>query len=200
VTAAMHKVRRQRGGDDPPSRLKRRRRKAQAAKAAAEAAQTGVAELDTQLNANAAQSRKIEVALQRTRDEAARLRKTLKAAAKDRAKLRSDRKKARRATAKAQQKAHSADAKYDQIVLTEMVRREKERDLSDASRDKHSRTTGRAADNVPSGAVARKAIESAPTDASNSAARPPKSERPDLGTATATRTAARKTAEAGRGQ
>jgi chromosome segregation ATPase len=184
VTITVPKVDQKSRGEDAPSMVKRRRRKAQAAKAAADTARAGVAELDIRIKTNAAQSRADERALRRAQEEIARLKKAIKAAAKDHARLCSARDKARKDAAKAQRKAGSADAKYDQAVLAEIVRREKERDLATATRDK---STG-------------KTPQSARTGAGNATGQIPPPETPDLGTATATRTAARKTEAAGQGK
>ncbi|MDT4985935.1 MAG: hypothetical protein QOI74_29 [Micromonosporaceae bacterium] len=115
------------------SKLDRRRGKAQAAKAAAEAAQARVTALDGRLGANAAEADEHKAAMRRTRDEVNRRKKALKASDKQREQLRAMRKKAEAAAAKAQRRSQAADDRYDQAVLAELVRREKDRDLANAS-------------------------------------------------------------------
>lgn len=117
-------------GADRSSTLDRRRAKAQQARTAAEAGQAKVAELEGRLRANADQNEQHETALQRALQEASRLKKDLKALAKERAKLRTTRRKARTTAEKRQRKARVAEGKYDQSVLAEMVRREKEADAA----------------------------------------------------------------------
>jgi chromosome segregation ATPase len=121
------------------SALDRRRAKAQSAKDTAERAQARVADLDAKLRANEAHVERQQTALRRARDETARLKQELKAAAKQLAALTGARKKARAAAAKARDKAANADAKYDQVVLAEIVRREKDR--ADAAAAAGGRTT-----------------------------------------------------------
>ena len=60
----------------------------------------------------------------------AALKKAIKATGKQKDQLESARKDARRAAAQAQQRAAAAEAKYDRAVLAEIVRREKDHDLS----------------------------------------------------------------------
>jgi chromosome segregation ATPase len=149
------------------SKLNRRRDKVQSAKTATEAAQRRLDGLDDQLAADAAQAQQHEAALRRASDEVARRKKALKASAKTHQRLAASRKKAAAALAKAQQKAQTAETKYDEAVLATMVRRERDRDL--------------AAHQQPTGTTA--AVNAAP-------------ERPAIASQTATDTAARKTADA----
>lgn len=109
------------------SALDRRRVKAQTAKDTADRAHARVADLDATLRANEAHAERQQIALRRARDETARLKQELKAAAKERAALTAARKKARDKAAKARDKAANAEARYDQVVLAEIVRREKDR-------------------------------------------------------------------------
>jgi hypothetical protein len=115
------------------SNLDRRRGKAQTAKDAADQAQAGVADLDAQLAANATQAQQDQAALQRAHDEVIRLKRSLKDAAKESIALQGRRKKASAAAVKAQAKAQAAEAKYDEVVLAEIVRREKDRDRAAAA-------------------------------------------------------------------
>ena len=112
------------------SALNRRREKLQANKAAARAAIDAVADLDARLDHNSSQTRENEAALQAALDQVAALKKAIKATGKQKVQLDSARKDARRAAAQAQQRAAAAEAKYDRAVLAEIVRREKDHDLS----------------------------------------------------------------------
>ncbi|HLL65784.1 MAG TPA: hypothetical protein VK453_08540 [Micromonosporaceae bacterium] len=116
----------QRHDSDAQPKLHRRRDKAEAAKAAADKARADLSALDDQVKANAAETRDNETALEHARDEVIRLKRAIKASGKSRGKLRAARKKALNVVGKADRKARAAEAKYDQIVLTEMVRREKD--------------------------------------------------------------------------
>lgn len=131
------------------STLERRRGRSLAANQAAEQARADAQRAEAQLEANTAQTAEHETALQHAMDEAARLRKALKALTKQRGKLRSARKEARRSASKAQRRARTAEAKYDRSVLAEMVRREKEGDRADAGQ--------RPTDPEPSGDAAESA-------------------------------------------
>jgi hypothetical protein len=105
-----------------------------------------VADLDARLKSNAEQAEQQEGALQRALDEAGRLKKLLKSAAKERAKLRTERGRAAAAVGKKQARAEAAEAKYDQAVLQEIVRREKEKDRAAAhATDSATSGTGPAA-------------------------------------------------------
>jgi chromosome segregation ATPase len=115
------------------SRLDRRRGKVQAAKAAADAAQVRVTALDGRLAANAAEAQEHKTALRRLRGEVNRLKEALKVSDKQREQLRAARKKAEAGAAKAQRRSQAADHKYDEVVLAELVRRERDRDLAAAS-------------------------------------------------------------------
>jgi chromosome segregation ATPase len=119
--------------DHDTSALDRRRNKAQAAKDAADRAQANVAELDARLSALTTQTQQDQSALQRAQDEVTRLKRAVKAAAKEGATLQARRKKASAAVLKSQAKAQAAEARYDEAVLAEIVRREKDRDRAAAS-------------------------------------------------------------------
>jgi hypothetical protein len=113
--------------------LDRRRDRAAAAAHAAEKAQAGVTELDRRLETNANLTRQQSQALRNAVAEANRLKRAVKASAKERDRLTRARKKAVTRADKAKAKAGSADAKYTKTVLAELVRREKERDRAAAS-------------------------------------------------------------------
>jgi chromosome segregation ATPase len=106
--------------------LDRRRDRADVARKAAEAAQARVADLDARLAAGEEQLREHEAALEAARQEITRRKKAIKATGKQRGKLQKARDAAWRAAAKSRRKAVAADAKYDKVVLAEMVRREKD--------------------------------------------------------------------------
>jgi len=112
------------------SALNRRREKLQASKTAARTAIDAVADLDARLDDNSSQTRENEAALQAALDQVAALKKAIKSAGKQKLQLISARKDARRAAAQARQRAAAAEAKYDRAVLAEIVRREKDHDLS----------------------------------------------------------------------
>jgi chromosome segregation ATPase len=111
--------------DGGTSTLDRRRDRAEAARKAAEAAQARVADLDAQLAAGEAQLREHEAALEQARQEITRRKQAIKATGRQRGKLQKARDAAWRAAAKSRRKAVVADAKYDKVVLADMVRREK---------------------------------------------------------------------------
>jgi hypothetical protein len=113
-----------------PSVLDRRRQKMQATRTAAQDAGAAVDELDTRLDTNSSETREHEAALHTALDRVAALKKAIKAAGKQNSRLASSRKDARRAAARAQQRAAGAEARYDRAVLADMLRREKDRDLS----------------------------------------------------------------------
>jgi chromosome segregation ATPase len=144
--------------------LNRRRDQASAAATAAEKAQAGVTELDNRLKTNATLTTQQNQALRNAVAEVNRLKRSLKAAAKEREQLTKARKKAVDKAAKSKAKAAEAEAKYDKVVLADLVRREKEKDRA------------------------------ASPSASNGKASRPAPEQTDTATATAVRTAARKTA------
>ncbi|MET0189093.1 MAG: hypothetical protein ABW212_08860 [Pseudonocardia sediminis] len=114
----------------PPSALDKRRAKLQSARLADEQAAAAVAELDGQLRDNTESNRQNDASLTILRDRVAELEKTLKADAKKGAKLRKARDRAREVRAEAQQRAVTAEAKYERAVLADLVRREKDNDLS----------------------------------------------------------------------
>jgi hypothetical protein len=113
--------------------LNRRRDQASAAATAAEKAQAGVTELDNRLKTNATLTTQQSQALRNAVAEANRLKRALKAAAKEKDQLTQARKKAVAKAAKSKAKAAEAEAKYDKIVLAELVRREKEKDRASGS-------------------------------------------------------------------
>lgn len=153
--------------------IDRRREKADAAGTAAGQAQTAVTDIDNQLKTIASLTDQQEQSLRRAQDEAARLKQALKAAAKRKAELVKQRKKAVVRAGRASAKAKAAEAKYDKEVLAEIVRREKEKDRQPAK-------TGPA--------------QTGPTQT----AADPAPEKENAATATARGTAARKTAAAAR--
>jgi hypothetical protein len=117
---------------DRPSPLDRRRDKAAAAASAAEKAQAGVTELDHRLATNGSLTKQQSQALRNALAEANRLKRALKAGAKERDRLAKARKRAVARADKAKARAGSADAKYSTSVLAELVRREKEKDRAAA--------------------------------------------------------------------
>ena len=149
------------------SALDRRREKLQANKTAARAAIDAVADLDARLDRNSSQTREYEAALQAAVDRVAALKKAIKAAGKQQVQLDSARKDAQRAAAQAQQRAAAAEAKYDRAVLAEIVRREKDHDLS-----LHSPTAsaGTAASDAPFGATSTIAGDTARATAARTTA------------------------------
>ena len=136
-------------------------------------------DIDRQLETLASLTEQQEQALRRAAEEPTRLKRSLKAAAKRRAELTKERRKAVAKAERARAKAALAEAKYDKEVLAELVRREKEKDRAGSSTGPRS-SRGRA---------------SRRPAATERAARP---EHPDEATQTARRTAARKTAKAAR--
>ena len=161
--------------------LDRRRDKAGSAGAAAAAARAAVTDVDHQLKTIASLTEQQQQALHRATEEIARLKRALKAAAKRRAELVKERKKAVARAEQAKAKAKAAEAKYDKEVLADLVRREKEKDRAGPSAPEQSDGHGPAR-----GRAARPAkADTAP-------------EQPDEATRTAKRTAARKTAKAAR--
>jgi chromosome segregation ATPase len=161
--------------------LDSRRDKAAAAASAAEKAQAGVAELENRLQTNATLTTQQTQALRNAEAEAKRLKRSLKLTAKERSRLAAARKKAAARAAKARQKQQAAEAKYDKVVLADIVRREKERDRAQLSPENDL-----ASPTAPTRATAR-----TPATVAD-----PPPEQPDAATSMATRTAARKTAAA----
>jgi hypothetical protein len=115
------------------SALDRRREKARIAQEAAERAQESAAVVDAQITANTAQAERDQAALRHAHDEIVRLKRALKSAAKDRTALQKRHGKAGAAATKAQGRAQRAEKRYDEAVLAEIVRREKDRDRAAAS-------------------------------------------------------------------
>ena len=122
------------GADTQESELDQRRDKLQAARATAENAAAEVEALDQHLETNAAVRRARETDLRTAMDRVAAAKKATKANAKDDDKLRTARKDARQVADQAQHKAATAETKYDRAVLADLVRREKDSDLSAHSR------------------------------------------------------------------
>jgi chromosome segregation ATPase len=151
--------------------LDRRRDKAQGAKDTADKARDHVADLDARISTNAGQAQQDQAALHQAQDEVTRLKRALKTAAKEDAVLQTRRKKASTAAVKAEVKAKAAEAKYDQAMLADMVRREKARDRS--------------------AAAATAKVDAPPADTTSVA---PSAQQPTARPATATRTAPRRTA------
>jgi hypothetical protein len=112
--------------------LDRRREKAAQAGAAAAQARSAVTDLDHQLDTvrNLAEQQKQR--LRQALDETARLKRSIKAAAKRRDELVKQRKKAVAKADQARGKAAVAETKYDKEVLADLVRREKEKNRSAA--------------------------------------------------------------------
>jgi hypothetical protein len=118
-------------GDAPArSALDRRRDKMQATSRIAVAAAAKVDALDKQLDADTNKRHRHEATLKSALDSVAVQKKALKATTKDRDRHRAARRAARSAAAKARRSAVAAEAKYDRAVLADMVRREKDHDLS----------------------------------------------------------------------
>jgi chromosome segregation ATPase len=164
------------GAAEPASPLERSRARSSEARSTLEAARKRLSGLDGELARNASQSSTDETALRSAMDEIKRLKKALKEGEKQRRKLLTARKRAADATAKAEEKARKAEAKYDRAVLADMIQRTKEQDRRTAST--------KAPDNGAAATAAGPALPPA-TDAT---------EAEDLGTATARETAARTTA------
>jgi chromosome segregation ATPase len=121
-------------GRDPASTLDRRRDKAQTAKDAVDNARAEAATVDAHLKDTASRTRQHREALKRAQAEVARLKKDLKAFTKEHGKLTAARKKARAAVAKAANRLKTAEAKYDQVVLADIIRRERDRDQAETAR------------------------------------------------------------------
>lgn len=112
------------------SALDRRRRTLQRARGAGDAATAAVAELDRQIDANATQGRSHEAALEAALIQVTALKKAIKASAREAVRLRAARKVARERALKAQQRSAAAERRYDDAMLTELVRRAKAEDLA----------------------------------------------------------------------
>lgn len=162
--------------DAQPTPLDRRRDKRQLAMTTKDAALADVASLDEQLTTNAGALTGYEADLQATLDRVATVKKTIKATTKDRDRLRTERKKAGKVAAKAEQRATAAEAKYDRAVLADMLRREKDNDLS-AHTPSSSGTTPSAAATPVAGDTAAADTTAADTTAQSgtdsAAAKPP---------------------------
>ena len=154
------------------SKLDSRRDQATTAATAAKQAQAEVTELEGRLQTNANHTTTQAQALRNAEAEISRLKRSLKAAAKEKSRLTTARKKAVSQAAKAKAKQATAESKYDKALLADLLRREKERDRTEAGQ--------------PNAAAKR-------TRTATPAADPPP-EQPDPGTVTAVKTAARRTA------
>jgi hypothetical protein len=150
------------------------------------ASKAKVTSLDEQLEMNSAARREHEANLQAALDTVAGLKKAIKKADKQRAKLRAARKNARRADAKARQRASTAEAKYDRALLADLVRREKDRDMSQHTEPALPATEAPPVPVTPPPARAGALPQSQPTAALADPPPPPA----ENGTPTATRTRA----------
>jgi hypothetical protein len=162
--------------DSTPSTLDRRREKMQTTKAAAGNTAASVESLDQQLESNATRRTGHEADLQATLDKVAGLKKSIKAAAKEHDRLRAARKDARRVATRMRHRADQAEARYDAAVLADMLRREKDHDLS-----VHN---GAASDSTASDSSASEPTASEPTPAPTR----PRSTRATTARTTASRT------------
>ena len=180
------------------SMLDSRRDKAATAANAAEKAQAGVTELDNRLQTNASLTTQQIQALRNAEAEANRLKRSLKLIAEERTRLTAARKKAVAQAAQAQKKQQAAEAKYDKIVLAEIVRREKERDRAQPSpeSDQAQATESDRAQPTRESDRASTTNRTRASTRTRPAVADPAPEQPDAATKTATRTAARKTAAA----
>ena len=155
------------------STLDSRRDKVTAATTAAEQAEEGVAQLDHRLQANATLAKQQKQVLRNAKAEIARLKLALTGIEQEKAQLTTARKKAVARAKRARNKREKAEAKYDRLLLADIVRREKERH-SDQEFAAASSAAGPSRTVVPD----------------------PPPEQPDPATTTAVRTAARTTATA----
>ena len=200
------------------SPLDNRRAKSTAANAAAEKARAGVTELEHRLQTNANQIEQQTQALRHAEAEAKRLKRALKVADAERARLTKQRAKAAARAEKAQARAQAAEAKYDQVVLAELVKREKARDRAEAANG----TAAPASQPAPAQSASAQSASAQDTPAQDTpaqdtptrrkvtqgtsarvpaqrrAAPDPPPEKPDPGTAEAVKTAARRTRRAAR--
>lgn len=143
--------------DPQETPLDQRRDKLQKARATAESASAEVEDLDRRLETNAAVRKAGETDLRRAMDRVAAAKKADKAHAKDDDKLRTARKDAGQVADHAQHKAETAEAKYDRAVLADLVRREKDHDLSAHSHDGVDDTAGGGGDRSDSDRTSNRA-------------------------------------------
>jgi chromosome segregation ATPase len=178
------------------SQLDRRREQATSAASAADKAQAGVTELDNRLQTNASMTRQQKQTLRNAEAEVTRIKRSLKAAAKERDQLTRARKKAVAKVDKARSKAEAADAKYEKSVLADMVRREKIKDRAEAARPPAESSSTELQPVLERSPVPVKTAAATSTRRGRTTrtATADSTERPDAGTTTAKRTAARKTA------
>jgi chromosome segregation ATPase len=145
--------------------IDRRRDRAGAAGAAAGKAQAAVTDIDNQLKTIAGLTEQQQQALRHALDEAARLKRSLKAAEKRKGELLKERRKAVAKAEAAQAKAQAAEAKYDKEILADLVRREKERNRAasadaPATSPDDSPAAQAASDRQPAGEAAPEAVSS----------------------------------------
>jgi len=187
--------------------IDRRRDRAGAAGAAAEQAAAAVTDIDNQLKTLADLTEQQHQSLRHAVDEAARLKQSLKAARKRRTELLKAREKAAARAEKARARAEAAESKYDKELLADLIRREKERDRAGSATPPQAQTRSdttppaQAETPPPAPAVTPPPAPDAITPPAKTPARrtrrpatDPPPERETASTATARRTAARKTA------
>ena len=112
------------------SKVDRRREAVRAARSTVDDAGRRLSRIDDQLAADSAQTQEHETALRRAGDEVRHRKKALKAAARKAGQLAGERRRATAAAAEAQQRARTAEEKFDRAVLADLVRRERDRDLA----------------------------------------------------------------------
>jgi chromosome segregation ATPase len=138
------------------AKLTRRRAKMQVARSTAAAAGAKLTDLEGRLESLTRLRRQQKAALREAKNQQSVLERAIKASTKQRGPLRESLKKARKAAAKAQRRAHDVEARYDRAVLADMVHREKQTDLSThtSSGAAARPSTQPALDESPHGAVA----------------------------------------------
>jgi len=110
--------------------LDRRRARLETARAAAAAASAGVDRLERELAANIEQVEQCQTELAAAEARIVVLKKTIKKARKQRTKLRSGRVRARKELARSRDEAAVSEHKYDKAMLADLLRGEKQLDLS----------------------------------------------------------------------
>jgi chromosome segregation ATPase len=175
--------------------LDRRRDKAADAARAADQAQAGVTELEHRLQTNASMTSQQKQALRNAEAEASRLKRALKAGARERDRLAKAHEKAAARAAKARARSAAAESKYDKSVLADLVRREKAKDRADAAQPPAASTSKEIAP-LPEVLPAKAANATLPPTRARTAVADPPPERRNAAAQSATRTAARKTAAA----
>lgn len=126
---------------DGATALDERRGKWQTAHDAATQAEKQLADLGQQLESTVQQRNADEAELRANRDRQAELKKSIKAAAKQRDALRNARKQADRDAARARKRAEAAEAKYEKALLADLLHQQMSRDLS--AHDKSGGRNGR---------------------------------------------------------